>query len=1072
MSPLKVYKASAGSGKTFQLTYEYLKLLFRNPENYKHILAVTFTNKAASEMKSRILDRLYNLSNPSSDSVSGDVALLIADAGLSQEKISKTAKLLLIRILNDYSRFTVGTIDKFFQGVIRAFAREIGLQAGFTLELDRDRILSEAVDRMFLDITEDNEIRSWLLKFAETRIENDKGWNFRNDIINLSKDLFLESYQSMMMDSDVIIDKELLTKYIKQLELIIRDSEERIKEIAGAGLQEISNAGFEVLSFVQKSRGVPAYFENIMGGGKYFLTPGQFKAISDLSKWVPEKDFDTPKADLSQHLLQPKLKEIYEQTRIIKTALSINPYVYTLGILNDLSSKILDITSEKNLFLLNDSSRFLKGLIGDNPTPFIYEKTGNVFNHLMLDEFQDTSVFQWDNFKPLIDHTLSFNNENLIVGDVKQSIYRWRNSDWKILADGVTKSFPGQETTSLSLTENWRSKEKIIQFNNSLFSSIPELVKGILSIEMETPGIDDHFREKWNNLLDIAYHDVIQEIPERSIGSGGFVKGVVLDENDTSFREGILDELPTWIMELQDKGYRAKDIAILVRYNSEGTAVAQKLMDFDRENNAEKKYCFDFVSNESLFLDKNSSVRFILSTLAYLDNSHDMLSTMHAKYFYLLIAGQNSDELHSILNPGKSIKEILPEHFVKSIPMIRRLPLFELTEHIIHAFGLNKLESDLPYIQAFQSIVIEIQREEQGSIHEFLNYWEEFGKRKSLNVSDGQDAIQIMTIHKAKGLQFKAVLIPLCNWELTTDAKRDTILWCNTKDSLFETVPIVPVKYKSDLKDTIFAANYIEEMIMGYVDSMNLLYVALTRAEHALYIGMPVLEEDKKLTKAGHLLMKAAGRAESFGENLVNISEIISETGFELGALSEQGESVDDIPQWPLDAYPIIFRDERLRLNMKSNEYFLKEGSTIDDHINFGNLMHELFGFISTVNDIDPAVEKYRREGILKKEEAEKLKKMITEKISASNVSEWFDGDIIVENERTILVSGSGTYRPDRVIETKEKTIVVDYKFGDLEERKYEKQVSIYMDLLGQMGYTGIEGYIWYVMSDKIVTVN
>jgi ATP-dependent helicase/nuclease subunit A len=504
MAPLNIYKASAGSGKTFKLTLGYLELLFKDPQSYRHILAVTFTNKAASEMKSRILERLHAISVVQNGEESEDLDLIIESTEMSREKIIQTSRELLVKILNDYSRFSVGTIDRFFQGVIRAFTREIGLPAGFNLELDRDRILSEAIDRMFMSLGNDKELLNWLLRLAETRIEAAKGWNFKAEILSLGKERFSEGYQEIMLEKDAVVTREQLKKFIKDLEKLGADSMDSIKRIASESLEALNASEFTSDSFLGKSRGPAFYFEKVISEDKLQMTPGQKLAKEDVYKWISAKDSNQAKFHFAETVFMPAFRDIYEHLIVYNSVAEVSQYIYALGILGDLSEHILAITDEKNLFLLSDASRFLKGLIGDNPTPFIYEKTGNYIDHIMLDEFQDTSVFQWDNFRPLLEHTLSTGKENIVVGDVKQSIYRWRNSDWKILADVVAKSFPGQKVVQESLASNWRSNELIIRFNNTIFSSAPTLIRNLISKAMEGARVSDEFKDRWTRLLDVA----------------------------------------------------------------------------------------------------------------------------------------------------------------------------------------------------------------------------------------------------------------------------------------------------------------------------------------------------------------------------------------------------------------------------------------------------------------------------------------------------------------------------------------------------------------------------------------
>ena len=1072
MAPLSVYKASAGSGKTYRLTLGYLELLFRNPQAYKHILAVTFTNKAASEMKSRILEQLHQLSGLHDDESPGELLALEKSTGLPREKIISMAGDLLVRILNDYSRFSVGTIDRFFQRVIRAFTREIGLQSGFSLELDRDRILGEAIDRMFLDLGEDRELLDWMLKLAETRIEASRGWNFRNELLGLGQELFSEAYQEVMLDRDRSPGREELEAFIQHVKTVGELVGQEMKEQAAVIQGQMDAAGYGPEDFYRKAAGPAGFFAKVASGDKNRLTPAVREAVTDISKWISKKENNTGKIRFAEEVLMEGLGKIQQLSVLHQSATEVRQYIFALGILSDISARIRDITDEKNQFLLSDAARFLKGLIGNNPTPYIYEKTGSYIDHIMLDEFQDTSVFQWENFRPLLEHTLSTGKENIVVGDIKQSIYRWRNSDWKILAESVGNAFPGYRINYEPLRHNWRSREQIIRFNNTLFRRAPEMIRSMIREVLADAQVDDGFRERWGQLLGSAYQGVEQEIPGKSRNSGGYIRAEIMHEEGTKQKELALQRIPHWIMELEDAGYGAGDIAILVRTNVEGADVAGVLMETDR-GNYRPGYNFNFISNESLFLHSNIAVKYILCLLTYLNDEQNELNNLSLRYYHRLIAA-GEEETAAALAPGLSVQEELGETFISRVPEIKRLPLFELVEFLVSYFSLENRLTDLPYLQAFQEIVLELQQDEPGSLHDFLRYWSEYGTKKSITVSEDQDAIRIITIHKAKGLQYKAVLIPFCNWELTSSGSgfNDRILWCDTRETPFEQLPVAPLKFKKDLGATVFAKAYLEELIMGYVDNLNLLYVAFTRAEEAMIIGLPERPEQDKIQRSGELVMRAVETAAQTTEPLLmNLPVTASENGFEIGTL-EKKKSVTGSAQhpWVISGYPVKFRNDRIRLRLKSSDYFLQKGTGDGDHLDFGNVMHELFGRIRTMDDVDGAVKHYLREGLLNDDDTEKLRKLVIEKLHTPGVGAWFAPGARVFNENDIIAQG-GTYRPDRVTIIGDRVIVTDYKFGNMELAKYDRQVGSYAKLLREMGHEHVEGFIWYVMLDKIVKV-
>ncbi len=1071
MSPLTIYKASAGSGKTFKLTLGYMELLFRNPQSYRHILAVTFTNKAASEMKSRILERLFRLSELKDGELSEDLRELMRSTGLPPSEITDRSGKLLVSILNDYSRFSVGTIDRFFQGVIRAFAREIGLPAGFSLELDRDRILGEAVDRMFMDLGEDSELLEWMLRLAESRVEASRGWNFRGEIISLGEQLFTESYQQVLLESENRIGRDQLQTFIAALNKIKESAQKNIRDIADGKIQEIGEAGYAIDDFYRKASGLAGFFVKAARGEKDTLTEAQKQGITDLSKWISKNESDQDKISFIEYNLMPGMAAIYEEVVLLQSAAEVGQYIFALGILGDISKKILDITDEKNQFLLSDASRFLKGLIGSNPAPYIYEKTGSYIEHIMLDEFQDTSAFQWENFRPLLDHTLSMGRENIIVGDVKQSIYRWRNSDWKILAGAVEHAFGAHTVKKETLKENWRSSEWVIRFNNTLFTHAPVLIRGMIDEALESALVSPAFMELWTGLLDIAYAGVVQEIPEKALGTGGYVRADILADEERTFQEQALEEIPGWIRELQDNGYEAGQIAILVRTNREGAAVARMLMELLREEVSDS-YNYNFVSSDSLFLDHNMAVRFLVSLMKYLRNGEDHLNNISVCYYHRLLFGGTESDPSDALKPGMVPEEELGERFTGQIHTLQRLPLFELAETLIELFGLDTRTVDLPYIQAFQELILDLQQQEPGSLHDFLVFWEDAGYKKSITVSGDQDAIRIITIHKAKGLQYKAVIVPFCNWDLTTSGSQEKILWSSTEGTPFSGLPVVPLKFRSSLKETLFAEDYMEELIMGYVDNLNLLYVAFTRAEEALIVGLPGAGDGSKIKNAGELVMQAVHTSDPMlGPQGMDLDAASNDHGFGVGQLIPQKrESAPPSPLWAVSSYPVKFRNDRIRLRLKSTGYFSQPSGPEGNHLDFGNIMHEIFGMIDGFESIQPAVDQYNREGVLTGEQSKEMIAMIREKIVQPEVAPWFDGRMKVINERDII-SGGEVYRPDRVMVDGARAVVIDYKFGDTVLPRYEKQVHKYMELLNAIGYQPVEGYLWYVMLNRIVKV-
>jgi len=1071
MSPLHVYKASAGSGKTFSLTMEYLKLLFLHPDMHRHILAVTFTNKAAGEMKSRILGRLYALSGAESNTPMEEMVRLAKFTGLDHEAIRKKAGVLLRTILNEYSRFSVGTIDKFFQSVIRAFTREIGIQPGYNLELDHNRVLSLAVERLFQDISEDSELQQWLIRFAEERLEESRSWNFKNDIIGLGGQLFKEAFQGLFLEQDIsVLGKSSLDLYFQDLQEVEVQTRQEMLRISRSALEKIDTGGFEVIDFKLKERSVPSLFREASEGHDPDFTDSKLAALDTTEKWL-NKSAPEEMLTLTKEVLMPLLNQLYKQQVMMNTLQAIRRNFYTLGILGDIWEQVSAYTRERNLFLIADSSRFLKGIIGGNQVPFIYERTGNRFSHIMLDEFQDTSVFQYDNFKPLLDNALAAGNDNLVVGDVKQSIYRWRNSNWNILATELEQDFRHQEYHVKSLDRNFRSLENVILFNNSVFQAAPRILAKRIEGELIASAVNTEEAHLQVRKFRDAYADAVQQVPENLAGSGGMVRLELFDEQeDFPFRERVLSRIPSWIEELQQNGIEPGEIAILVRSRKEGVSVAGKLLEQARQSG--NMHMFRLISNESLLLIHNTSVTLIISALRYMLHPTDQLNNALLKYQCFLSGSIPEPGMDRLFDSEHPMDQSLPEAFSKKILILKQLPLYELVEHLIGIFGLGDRVQDLPYIQALQDLVIDLHRREPQDIYDFLSFWDQHGFKQGISISEESNAIRILTIHKAKGLEFKAVVIPFCNWEITTDQKKSNILWCNTGGTPFKRIPVVPVRYSSQLKHTLFSAAYSRERMKGYMDSLNLMYVAFTRAKDVLIIGIPEPEK-RALRHMGDLMNELLDQVPEQAPSLEPLKKYRNDQVIQVGQLPAYQRSQFASDPWKFDSYPVDQRTQSLRIRLRSDEYFVDEEGKFSTGLSFGNTMHQLFSRIITEADVEPLLNEMVKDGLIPQEERTGLHERIIEMIQQPGAEHWFSGSgqRRVYSERNILCGDGRILRPDRVIEEGERITVVDFKFGAVDKEQNLEQVREYLVQMEKMGHPRAEGFVWYVMLRKIIKV-
>jgi ATP-dependent exoDNAse (exonuclease V) beta subunit len=1040
-------------------------------------------------MKSRIMETLYKLSIHKEDAPTKPVYLehLAKRYSVSEQEVCKRSRTILNYILNDYSRFSVGTIDKFFQMVIRAFTREIGLQAGYNLELNNSRVLSEAVDNLLYSMDENITLREWLIKFAEEEILDGRVVNLKADLVNLGKEIFKENYRNLSRDIDEIFKTpDRIREYQEILQKEIGTFRNKLISISKAALELIKSYGLEADDFSKKESGAMSFFYSIQSvkkkdAEKYRPMKIPLSAIDTPEVWYTKTSL---KKDAIVTAFNAGLNDLLKEAvaysdanfNCFWTAMEIRKFVYAYGILADLSGKVREITREKNMFLLSDSSEFLNEIVAGNEAPFIYEKAGNFFNNFMLDEFQDTSVFQWNNFHPLILNGLSANHISLVVGDVKQSIYRWRNSDWKILANEVERSFP-QFYEAMPLQENYRSSENIIRFNNSVFSSSPHL----LAKKFRASVAESIHSESLSSLADKiteAYSESAQLIPGKAKDTGGYVKFTILEKglNKEDYNERIKAKLPETIIELQNRGYHAGDIALLVRNGDEGKQLANILLEYKNRNSGNLQGInFNVISNDSLFVAANPAVQLLVAVMKRMRNPYDQLNEAFIKHEFLLYLKEGAEvpgDYHRIFTEkteehsntfARVFEKLNAQH-----ENLRHLSLFELIERLCEIFELNINAQDIPYLQAFQDAVLSFMKKEASDLNAFLDFWEDLGSKETLNISEQQDAIRIFTIHKAKGLEFRVVIIPFCNWDLEPSNKHSNILWCETKVAPFDYLPFVPVNYGPGLANTIFSGEYYNEMLHSYVDSLNLAYVAFTRAKDELHVFTTQAEQIKN---TGDLLLASLSEksyeSEKYPFMLPESIQYTPEKVFEYGSpktLSAQSSQKNTIAE-VFTEYPVAGFPQNVKLRYRSEEFFSQEAPGTSD-IDYGIIMHGILSDVKYPEDLEKAVNKAFLEGRIDKSKKKEIFGLLSVKLANPPMENLFSKEWKVFSEREILTGGGQEYRPDRVMVKGNSAVVVDYKFGTHVNPSYQYQLRKYMKLLREIGYGDVKSFIWYVMLD------
>lgn len=1052
MPKLKVIRASAGSGKTFALTGEYLRLLFAESDYFEHILAVTFTNRATNEMKERIIGELDRLSK---DQPSKQLEGIMVTTGLSEHQVRLKAKVILKVLLHRYSSFSVSTIDTFFQRIIRSFTRELGLQGIYSIELDTGTVLLTAIKQLMKEAEKDPSLASWLVSYAESLIERGDNWNFRKSMQILGNEIFREEFKSRSRGMhDRIPDRTSLKVFRQELYAMRLGIEKEYRSFGNKALALFAKAQLTVDDFSNKTRGPAGFLAKLVSD---YREP---TATAIQASEVPEKWFtkDSPRAfairTLAEKELMPLMRDVIRHhdanARQYHTLEVVLKNLFTLGILSDLSVLTDRWCSENNTFLLPEAPDFLHRIIDDNDTPFIYEKAGHWFHHFMIDEFQDTSMLQWLNFKPLISNSLSEDYDNLLVGDVKQSIYRWRNSNWSILAGGLEKDFPEGVLDRKDLDHNWRSGRNIIEFNNQFFRSASALLEEEFTALLQADGFNaDVFGL---SPITVIYGDLHQE-PGRDQESGK-VEVCLLPDNEGSYSENVCTELVTRLNLLLDAGYSPSGIAIITRKNSEARKLAEFLLNPDREEGARR---FEVISDEALRLGSSSVIVFLVSLLKYLADNRDRNAAYLIHTFILNQGAYTGPPAADPTSREDQLRELLPDGFHALNEATETVPLPEVLERLILMFSLSGFQGEQVYVNALRDMVQEYGGRYSANLLDFLEYWDETGKNKSVSAPEGQNAIRILTIHKAKGLEFEVVILPYVTWEL--NSAMNTILWCKSSNPPFDKLGMVPVQYNGLLKKTHFAVDYYQEMLNQYIDNLNLLYVAFTRAAKAMYIfckdGTDGLKNSADLTR--NVIRQLFGNEKAFSVGELPQPEPAKEKNLSL----PEGQSVLTVQEVT----------NRIRVAVQGKLVIDPAVDKPRRPVNEGSILHEIFSHIHALQDVEAAIELVCLRGMISVSEKKEYNSKISHLLDNIQGLSWFSADWEIFTEAEIVLPGGQSRRPDRVMVKEGATVVVDYKFGEKESPSHRDQVIRYCELLSQMDYSGVEGYLWYALSGKVIKV-
>ncbi|WP_300567458.1 UvrD-helicase domain-containing protein [Flavobacterium sp.] len=1040
-----IYNASAGSGKTYTLVKEYLKIILTSKKDdaYKNILAITFTNKAVYEMKSRIIDSLFDFSKdqPSEKSIHlmND---LTAEIGLSSFQIKNKAQSIIKNIIHNYAAFDISTIDKFTHKVIRSFAFDLGLPITFDVSLDTENLLQEAVDAIVAQAGEDEVLTKLLIDFTMEKTDDDKSWDVSSEIMNTGRLILNENYREEILSlKDKTIPEFIQLK--EKIDELCKALETESVQLAKNAISLIENNGIEFNSFY--SSYVPKHFLKLTSG-EIVKHTGHYKYLEEAegkrySAKTPQDQKNAVDAIANQLLeILQNINAIAERYLFYNAFLkNITP----LSLLNTVSNELAKIQQDQNILSISEFNKLINEQIQNQPAPFIYERLGEKYKHFFIDEFQDTSEMQWQNLIPLIDNALSAEDLQgvqgslMIVGDPKQSIYRWRGGKAEQFIDlaKTNNPFSNKDKGVFNLESNYRSFDQVIDFNNDFFKFLSQKFANEDYQDLYGNQSFQKPNHKKDGYVNISF------IPKMENLEASENEEESVDKNEVYLKATFQT-----IEKIKREGFSYGEIVLLTRNNKHGVLLANYLTENE----------IPVISSESLLINASSEVQFVLNLLRYLNDKKDIESLANALY-YLAQKTEKSIETHDFIFQGiqhkteSELEQWLATFDIQlSFQNIRKKSLYEIAELLVSKC-INAANNNA-YVQYFLDIVLERDVKYQMSISDFLEYWSKNGHKLSVPSAEGSNAIRIMTIHKSKGLEFPVVIFPFAEDNYSANKREKMWLDSESDDLNFDKFLIDKSNKVADYGENA-AVVYQQKSQEDLLDNINVLYVALTRAEEQLHIisGM-------NIGKKGDLPNNLSSFFIQFLEDYKNFDEKIS--------VYEFGNSNRVSQQKPTETKRKNIEPITSVINPKAIKIAQREALMWGTHqqsaIEFGNVIHEILSFVKTKNDVALAIIKALENGLIAENQKREVEKTITEIVFHPELADFFDETATIFNEQSIIKKESKTIKPDRVTVKDKNAYLLDYKTG-VHQAKYEKQLEEYEWALKEMGFHVLKKSLIYI---------
>lgn len=1107
--PLHILKASAGSGKTFALTVHFISLLLRHENAYREILALTFTNKATAEMKSRITNVLEGLATGSNARSICDYReqLLKRFPQWEPTDIQQRADRAYRKILHDYSNFSVSTIDGFSQKVIRGFAYELDLDGLYSIELNTGKVQRDLMKRLYLHINDNQQLFEWVVNRILHNIERDKSWNIDRELYDLSKIIFSEDFQAFDQQISGIDPQELFGSLDTYNQTALKEFQSQFENYIDRISEIYTVSGVTVSDLYGKSK-------NFLP--KFTLKRKAYeKATELLEVWSKATHFagnidhyqsEAKRNDQIVHLyesLDPTMEEFSDflERNIPHYLLvqAVEGNIYYLRLMKQMSVELADWRVDNNAQLISDAQLLLQriGLSDQGDPTFIWEKIGNRYRYFLFDEFQDTSANQWQNLFPLLSNALSQSTtqfpEHLIVGDIKQSIYRWRNGDWRILLDGIHKdirrTFHLDDTSPWiyedDLPTNYRSQKQIVEFNNYMTTHLPcEMQKRVNERVAKEIG-EERFQTVWeqsglHTAITRAYEGAQQDVAEHHADIDGgsidveYLPRTTTDENGErtvsaaevrqAATEKCYEKIVHWI---QSGTYQPGEIGILVRTNKE----ARLLIDYFQFRAREGDPAFPVISGDALLLANSPAIKTLVDTLRFMQHEDGEHASFLANivFYYTQSQGKPVGPEHWLVIQHSDIRlltGLIPQSLIDRWAGLKLLPLVELVEQLIGHYGFGQDADNLPALLAFRDMVSSFTAVGDTGLPGFLTFWEEEHERATIPASDKTNAVEVITIHKSKGLEYPAVIIPFCSWSL--DGKPNTQVWFDMEDTPYRHLKTIPIRYGKQAGNSTLYLQYYEEMLYNYMDALNYLYVAMTRAGEHLYILAP----DNPPAKSGNVSYNTIGDMLHLVLSRHPLAVIDDGALYihQEGHKPDRKKEVEATPTVVVDSYKSssLLADKLEQIEERSADRI----ELMEQSAAFSNTLHELMSLIRHESEIEERVSAYVTDGLVRAADHPRILAYIHAAWQHPELGKMLKGDYHHINERSVINRQGETARPDKVLSNDRETIIIDFKSThQTATEQHVRQVREYRDYLIDWGYPKVRGYLYYFIHDQLVEV-